>query len=45
MGDTEPVAGQLPDFGELEVGHANAVAYTYMHMKAHYELIIDNVMD
>lgn len=45
MGDAAPDDSKLPDFGELDVGHPNAVAYTYMHMKAHYELIIDNVMD
>ncbi len=35
----------LPDFGPLDEGHPNGVAFTYMHMKANYELIIDNVMD
>lgn len=45
MGDAPPDASRLPDFGELDTGHPNGVAYTYMHMKANYELIIDNVMD
>ncbi|MGQ0619709.1 MAG: Rieske 2Fe-2S domain-containing protein [Panacagrimonas sp.] len=45
MGEAPADASKLPDFGELDVGHPNAVAATYMHMKANYELIIDNVMD
>ena len=44
-GDAPADDSTLPDFSELDTGHPNAVAATYMHMKAHYELIIDNVMD
>ena len=45
MGEAAPDLGRLPDFGELDAGPDTGVAYTYMHMKANYELIIDNVMD
>ena len=45
MGEAAPDLGRLPDFGELDNGPDTGVAYTYMHMKANYELIIDNVMD
>lgn len=45
MGDEPADEDKLPDFGELDRGHVNGVAHTYMHMKANYELIIDNVMD
>lgn len=45
MGEEPANPDRLPDYGPLDVGHPNAVAYTYMHMNAHYELIIDNVMD
>lgn len=45
MGDAPADPAKLPDFGELDMGHPNGVAYTYMHMKANYELIVDNVMD
>ncbi|MCI2810655.1 aromatic ring-hydroxylating dioxygenase subunit alpha [Eoetvoesiella caeni] len=45
MGDEAADLDMLPDFGELETGHPNSVGYTYMHMNANYELIIDNVMD
>jgi len=45
MGEDAPDVARLPDFGELDNGPATGVAYTYMHMKANYELIIDNVMD
>lgn len=45
MGDQPADVDKLPDFGPLDEGHPNAVGYTYMHMKANYELIIDNVMD
>ncbi|WP_428422528.1 Rieske 2Fe-2S domain-containing protein [Methylibium sp.] len=45
MGEEAADPGRLPNFDVLDNGHPNAVAYTYMHMKAHYELIIDNVMD
>jgi phenylpropionate dioxygenase-like ring-hydroxylating dioxygenase large terminal subunit len=45
MGDEAADETTLPDFGPLDAGHPNAIGYTYMHMKANYELIIDNVMD
>ena len=45
MGEAAPDLGRLPDFGVLDAGPDTGVAYTYMHMKANYELIIDNVMD
>ncbi|AEI82629.1 vanillate O-demethylase oxygenase subunit (plasmid) [Cupriavidus necator N-1] len=45
MGDEAPDLKLLPDYSELDIGHANAVGYTYMHMPVNYELIIDNVMD
>jgi phenylpropionate dioxygenase-like ring-hydroxylating dioxygenase large terminal subunit len=45
MGEAEADLDRLPDYAPLDAGHENGVAYTYMHMKAHYELIIDNVMD
>ena len=44
----EPAAARpeaLPDFGPLDAGPATGVAHTYMHLKAHYELVSDNVMD
>lgn len=45
MGDEPADATRLPDFGPLEQGHPNGLAFTYMHMDVNYELIIDNVMD
>lgn len=45
MGDAPAEVSRLPDFGPLEEGHPNAVATTYMHVDANYELVIDNVMD
>jgi vanillate O-demethylase monooxygenase subunit len=45
MGEEAADPARLPDFGELSNGPDTGVAYTYMHMKANYELIIDNVMD
>lgn len=45
MGDEPADPALLPDYSPLDHGHENGVAYTYMHMKANYELIIDNVMD
>ena len=35
----------VPKHGELVSGHPNSVGYTYMPVNAHYELIVDNVMD
>ncbi|WP_420465477.1 Rieske 2Fe-2S domain-containing protein [Panacagrimonas sp.] len=45
MGEAPADPTKLPDFGPLDDGHPNAFAATYMHMKANYELIVDNVMD
>lgn len=45
MDEAVPDSTLLPDYSPLDEGSPNAVAYTYMHMKANYELIIDNVMD
>jgi vanillate O-demethylase monooxygenase subunit len=44
-GEGAPDESELPDYSPLDIGHENAVAYTYMHTKANYELIVDNVMD
>jgi phenylpropionate dioxygenase-like ring-hydroxylating dioxygenase large terminal subunit len=45
MGDEAADPAVIPDFSALDNGHPNAIGYTYMHMKANYELITDNVMD
>lgn len=45
MDASEPDLTLLPDYSPLDIGHENAVAYTYMHLPVNYELIIDNVMD
>ncbi|MEL7560263.1 aromatic ring-hydroxylating dioxygenase subunit alpha [Stutzerimonas chloritidismutans] len=45
MSEDQADLALLPDFGPLDEGHPNGVAFTYMYMKANYELIIDNVMD
>jgi len=46
MGDAERAdEALLPDFSLLPGPHPNGVGYGYMHMKANYELIVDNVMD
>lgn len=45
MAEEAPDLDLLPDYSPLDIGHPNAVGYTYMHMPANYELIIDNVMD
>jgi len=45
MGDEPADPAKLPDFGALDDGPATGLAHTYMPMKTHYELIIDNVMD
>lgn len=45
MGDAPADPAALPDYRTLDEGPAAGVAQTYMHMKANYELIIDNVMD
>ena len=45
MGDEPADPAKLPDYSPLAIGHENALAFTYMHTKANYELIVDNVMD
>jgi vanillate O-demethylase monooxygenase subunit len=45
MGDAPADPALLPDYGPLDEGHEHAVGHTYIHLKAHYELLIDNVMD
>ena len=45
MGEQPADPAKLPDFGALDDGPATGIGHTYMTMKAHYELIIDNVMD
>lgn len=45
MDPSEPDMALLPDYSPLDIGHENAVAYTYMQLPVNYELIIDNVMD
>ena len=45
MGDEPADPAQLPDYTPLDLGHSNALGYTYMHLKANFELIMDNVMD
>ena len=46
MGDKEKAEPSLlPDYSELESGHENSLGVTYMHVKANYQLILDNVMD
>ncbi len=45
MGEQAADPDILPDFSPLEDSGPNAVGYTYMHMDANFELIVDNVMD
>lgn len=45
MGNQPADPAKLPDFSPLDDGPATGIAHTYMPMKAHFELIIDNVMD
>lgn len=45
MDPSEPDLSLLPDYSPLDIGHSNAVAFTYMRLPVNYELIIDNVMD
>ena len=45
LGDAPADHGKLPDHAALDDGPATGIAHTYMAMNAHYELIIDNVMD
>lgn len=35
----------IPDYGLLSAGHENSKGYAYMHMQAHYEIVVDNIMD
>ncbi|MBS0318211.1 MAG: aromatic ring-hydroxylating dioxygenase subunit alpha [Proteobacteria bacterium] len=45
MSDRPADPSLLPDFSPLNEAPATSLAHTYMPMKAHYELIVDNVMD
>jgi len=45
MGDEPADPAKLPDFSALDDGPPTGIGHTYMHMKANFELIIDNVMD
>lgn len=45
MGEAAADPATIPDYSPLDEGHPNAVAYTYMHPSANYQLILDNVMD
>lgn len=38
-------AATIPDYSLLDGGHANSKGWAYMHMKANYEIIVDNIMD
>lgn len=35
----------IPDYGLLDAGHENSKGYGYMRMEAHYEIVVDNIMD
>ena len=45
MGEAVADPALVPDYGPLDEGHPNAIGYTYMHLRANYQLILDNVMD
>ncbi len=45
MGDEAADPSKLPDYSMLTNGHSNSVGHTYMHVKANYQLLTDNVMD
>lgn len=45
LGDAPADEAALPDFSQLDVGHPNGIAHTYMPRPCNYELITDNVMD
>jgi len=45
MGDEPADLASVPDYSPLVAGHENGVGYTYMHLQANYQLILDNVMD
>lgn len=45
MGDEPADESLLPDFGYLDDGPDTALGHTYLHVKCHYELVSDNVMD
>lgn len=38
-------ASRIPDYSRLAHSPASAVAHSYMHMKANYEVVVDNIMD
>lgn len=35
----------IPDCGLMDEGHANSKGYARLHMKANYEIVVDNIMD
>lgn len=35
----------IPDYSLISEGPANAVGYAYMHVPAHYEIVVDNILD
>lgn len=45
MGEQAADLDLLPDYSPLDNGPPSGIGYTHMHMKANYQLIIDNVMD
>ena len=45
MGEAEADESKVPQHSELVSGPETAVGYTYMEVKANYQLITDNVMD
>lgn len=45
MGDAPADEAKLPDVGSLDAGPASGVGHAYMPVKAHYQLLLDNVMD
>jgi len=46
MGDAEKAdAATIIDCSRLTKNPASAVAHAYMHMKANYEVVVDNIMD
>jgi len=36
---------KIPKYSLLDDGHQNSKAYSYMKVDAHYEIIVDNIMD
>jgi phenylpropionate dioxygenase-like ring-hydroxylating dioxygenase large terminal subunit len=45
MGDLPADESALNRHDQLDKGHPNGIAHTYMHRQCNYELITDNVMD